>query len=407
MNLKALRSTAGRPRGQFKILEFANPSGEMVYRVTGTHLDGRRIRENYPEHGQAVARMQTLEIESANLSGVARPQITRLSAGQIAAAESAYTRLAGKPILDAVDFYLANFEEPEHRVQIGTAFQEFIGERAAANLRPASIQALKSKCGQLVRTHGERFVSELTADILRKFIFQEQRSPLTREGSRLALHNFLNWAHEKGYCATNPCAKIRPVKVERHEPAILTASQAARLLKAALEHRDGILLPYFALALFGAIRPTELSRLDWTRIDLKARSVTISSDIAKMRGRRIVELSPNCVAWLKPFAKSDGPIVPTGWREIFDVVKLKAGWGKPPANRPWTQDILRHTGISMHLAEHEHEGRTASWAGNSPDVIQRHYKGLVKRSDAKQFWQIARPSNRTPRNVIQLKQGAA
>ena len=28
------------------------------------------------------------------------------------------------------------------------------------------------------------------------------------------------------------------------------------------------------------------------------------------------------------------------------------------------------------------------WAGNSPDIIQRHYKGLVKQADAKEFWTI-------------------
>jgi hypothetical protein len=47
---------------------------------------------------------------------------------------------------------------------------------------------------------------------------------------------------------------------------------------------------------------------------------------------------------------------------------------------------MRHTAISMHLAKHEHEGKTAAWAGNSPDIIQRHYKGLVKAKDAEAFW---------------------
>ena len=51
-------------------------------------------------------------------------------------------------------------------------------------------------------------------------------------------------------------------------------------------------------------------------------------------------------------------------------------------------DILRHTAISMHLAAHSNEGLTAAWAGNSPDIIQRHYKGLVRPADASDFWQI-------------------
>ncbi len=47
-----------------------------------------------------------------------------------------------------------------------------------------------------------------------------------------------------------------------------------------------------------------------------------------------------------------------------------------------------HPAISTHLAYFQHEGKTATWAGNSPDIIQRHYKGLVKPGDAKEFWAI-------------------
>ena len=37
-----------------------------------------------------------------------------------------------------------------------------------------------------------------------------------------------------------------------------------------------------------------------------------------------------------------------------------------------------------------------SWAGNSPIVIRRRYKALVKEADAKEFWEI------TPDNVAQI-----
>ena len=50
--------------------------------------------------------------------------------------------------------------------------------------------------------------------------------------------------------------------------------------------------------------------------------------------------------------------------------------------RPWLQDYIRHSAISMYLAKHQHEGEAGTWAGNSPNVIHRHYKGLVKEADA-------------------------
>jgi hypothetical protein len=46
----------------------------------------------------------------------------------------------------------------------------------------------------------------------------------------------------------------------------------------------------------------------------------------------------------------------------------------------------------QYLAKHKHEGEAASWAGNSPNVIHNHYKGLVREADATEFWAIT-PGN--------------
>jgi integrase len=144
----------------------------------------------------------------------------------------------------------------------------------------------------------------------------------------------------------------------------------------------------------------ELKRLEWSAIDLDEKLIRVSGKVAKLRGRRNVEMSDNLVGILKPFKGK--PIKPAnhlkdfrrvkelcGWdgkKEIECVVKQLDGTTQKMKLRPWPQDIMRHTAISMHLAKHEHEGKTAAWAGNSPDIIQRHYKGLVKAKDAEAFW---------------------
>jgi integrase len=176
-------------------------------------------------------------------------------------------------------------------------------------------------------------------------------------------------------------------------------------LSAARTYKGGSLTPYVALALFAGLRPTELARLSWDRISLKSKTITIGSDVAKMRSKRIVEMSDNLREWLSPFAVTKPPIVGTNWRRDFDAIKLAVDFGNPkriskqdkekhPELKPWTQDIMRHTAISYHLARYQHEGRTAQWAGNSPDMVQRHYKGLVKLTDSRRFWRLLPPSNR-------------
>jgi integrase len=160
----------------------------------------------------------------------------------------------------------------------------------------------------------------------------------------------------------------------------------------AQEYKQGVCVPHIVLGLFCAIRPTELARLSWDDMDLEAETVTIGSRLAKMRQRRIVEIPKNAVAFLAPHMAVQTPMKGKNWRRDFDKVKGLAGYGGRSRGgtvlKEWPPDVMRHTGISYHLAAHQHEGKTAAWAGNSPDVIQRHYKGLVKARESTEFWSI-------------------
>jgi integrase len=398
-------------KGFFRIVEFTNPSGNKAFRVTGWTLDGQRIRQNFSDHGEAVAKLQEIEIASANLESAARPVVTRLTPEQAAEAEAAFKELDGKPLREAVRYYLDNYREPVRKIAVDDAFGQFIMECEARNLRPLTIANLKGKTKELRDTCGKRNVSEIGADTLRELIFKPTRGPKAKDNYRRALHGFFEWARKQGYCADNPAAKIPAIKADRGEPAILTPERAGELLDAARAYKGGLLVPYVALGLFAGLRPTELSRLAWGRINLKARSITIGSDVAKMRGKRLVEISENLREWLALFAVAQAPIVGPNFRRDFDTVKAIAGWGGRSKEKkgkeelkPWTQDIMRHTAISYHLARYQHEGKTATWAGNSPDMVQRHYKGLVTNAQARRFWKILPPSSR---KIVQLKTAKA
>jgi hypothetical protein len=220
-------------KGQFRILEFINASGSKAYRVTGWALTGERVRQNFSDHAAALARMQELEIQSANLESAARPVVTRLTPEQAAEAEAAFAELDGKPMLPAIRFFLENYREPVRKITVANAFTEFIAERESSNLRPLSIVNLKSRAKELVETYGGRIVGEIQADTLRELINKPTRGPKTRGNVRRVLHAFFAWANKQGYAAENCAAKIAPIKADRHEPAILTVEQADELLSAA------------------------------------------------------------------------------------------------------------------------------------------------------------------------------
>lgn len=382
----------------FEIKTIANktrtgqPSGTMSYFVTGW-LSGKRIRERFKLQHEAVTRKQNLEREVLNLAPL--PAITtRLTTEQAKECEGLYRRLDGHRLgltmTQCVEFALDNYSPADKPTKVADAVDRFLLAKKAKNLRPHSLRNLSTRVGWLKTQHGQKLVSEIQLEQLRAIIHGDaDNSPVTKDNNRRALSSFFTWAVNEKFCTANPMLAIESIETDRDEPAVLTLDEVRRLMAAALTFEHGKLVPYVTLALFCAIRPTEIQRLTWDNVNLKSKTITIGAKIAKMRGRRLVAISDNAVEFLLPHQLAKKPFVDVNWRKDFDALKALAGI-------TWTPDVLRHTGISMHLEKHEHEGKTARWAGNSPDVIQQHYKGLVQPEDSAAFWNIEPDSAENP-----------
>lgn len=361
--------------------------------MTGCRADGKQVRQNFPTMAEATVRQHYLELER---QGIAPPSggmiATRLTPDQIADAETALNRLCGKPLAPVVDFYLANYREPLVKLPLVDAFARFIEEKTAANKRPATLQNLNYRIGRFCKDNAEKLASDILKPDIEAFINQPGKGLYARVSDRSVLTGFFRWCVKNQFCQSNPVEYIEKIRVDDSEPAILSLPDARKLVSEAQGYKDGVCLPYVALGLFCAIRPAELARLTWDSVDLKARTVTIQGGAAKMRKRRVVEISKNAAELLAPHALRQTPIHGLNWRRDFDAVKRRAGYGGRAGGsetvKPWGPDIMRHTGVSHHFAFHKHEGKTAEWAGNSPDMIHRHYKGLVTDSEAAAFWKI-------------------
>jgi hypothetical protein len=59
------------------------------------------------------------------------------------------------------------------------------------------------------------------------------------------------------------------------------------------------------------------------------------------------------------------------------------------AKVPWRQNALRHSFISYRLADLQDTNRVALEAGNSPQMIFRHYRELVTPEQARKWFSIA------------------
>jgi hypothetical protein len=142
--------------------------------------------------------------------------------------------------------------------------------------------------------------------------------------------------------------------------------------------RNGKLVPYFSMALFGGIRPAELKKLAHSPqlVDLSNEVIRITPEISKTRRSRQIKIRPNLLKWLKRF---QGDIFPANAnRELKNIRKqLKL-----------SHDVLRHTFISNHIAMFGSFADCALESGNSEKIIRDHYLNVISKPQAKAFWKI-------------------
>src|SRR5260221_10835284 len=96
----------------FVISQFTNPSGEVVFRVSGW-LDGKRVRKNRLTRAEAKAEMDVLEIQAVQAEPGIRRTVTRLTEDELHEAELVVHRLPGKPHSLSISLEFAHANYPD------------------------------------------------------------------------------------------------------------------------------------------------------------------------------------------------------------------------------------------------------------------------------------------------------
>jgi integrase len=210
------------------------------------------------------------------------------------------------------------------------------------------------------------------------------------------------------------------------EIEIFTPKEMAEILA----HADKQLIPFLALGAFAGIRHAEIQRLEWADIQFDAGIIEIRAAMAKTASRRTVPILDNLRAWLLARHREVG-LVCGGLdtkNEIPALVQTinesrRAVWAKanrvcadvlnesenrarddaakakdkaPPGAETakiegwpafaWKHNALRHSFISYRVAETQDVAKVSLEAGNSPQMIFKHYRELVQPKEAKAWF---------------------
>lgn len=158
------------------------------------------------------------------------------------------------------------------------------------------------------------------------------------------------------------------------------------------------MIPFLAIGAFAGLRSAEIERLDWHDVRFDSGFIVVEKGKAKTAARRVVPVTENLKAWLKPYAKSRGEVWGHGQTYLYHVLRattaatgIEADLEKRiEALEPvqWKQNALRHSYISYRVADIQDVNKVALEAGNSSAMIFSNYRELVAPQDAKKWFAV-------------------
>lgn len=393
-------------KNQFNIKTVTNPGGSQSFFVSGT-LNRQVRKRQFKTELEAMTCKQNWEREAANIAPLPTAT-TRLTLAQCAEAEACFHRLAGHPLgslTAAVDWAVRNYVASEKSITVRETFPLFMEDKKRSRqggLAKDTVDKLTIRLRRVLHAVGDKLIHEVTAEDLKPLIFRENSGDVNRHSDYTTFSNFFNWAVWREFRQDNPCKKIQRIKLDFGEPVVLSLAHVRSLVVAAQTHECGSLVPFLALALFCGMRVKEIARLQqcggWDNIDLEAKTINVGPKVAKGRSRRVVAIPDNALAFLLPHVVKRSLFIVANHRRRLEAIRKLAGLGE------WKKDVLRHTAITYRLAQTDDENKTAAWAGNSPNIIHKHYRGIVKASDVPEFWRIEPGMDS---NIVKLEQKAA
>jgi integrase len=163
---------------------------------------------------------------------------------------------------------------------------------------------------------------------------------------------------------------------------IFTAEEITKILAAVRKEAQ----PALAIGAFAGIRTAEVCRLDWSEVNLENRLIEIKKGKAKTRSRRLVPITDNLALFLNGVAEAErtGPVWAQSEPFLFDLMRDA---GKDSGVK-WKHNALRHSFISYRVAKNKNVNEVAMEAGNSPDMIFKHYRELVTEKEAEAWFAV-------------------
>lgn len=236
------------------------------------------------------------------------------------------------------------------------------------------------------RDEAGREMRHITTQMCREMLEKTFQKQSSRCKARTILHGVFSYCCRMGWIQRNPVHPIQEAPAEEREKKPLTLEQILRLLRTSLLPKYRACAPAVGIMIWSGMRPTEITRLRWRNIHIKARTITLYATQSKTGGSRCVNMPQPLLRWLRRLnlnPHEDELVCPKGWIKRWGMLHRACGL------HPWVPDVLRHSFASYHAAHYRDMERLQYEMGHrSAQMLRFRYisASQISRRSAHAYW---------------------
>jgi integrase len=318
-----------------------------------------------------------LEIHSRQAIGLSPREMSEIIVARKKLAEY------DKTIADAVKHYVDHLVRVRRcKVTVAQLGVEVIEAKRRDGMSAAYISDLKLRLDRFSRDFGSRLIADITVEEIDNWLRDLTGSPKSRANYRANIGVLFSYATKRRMLDSNPVLHTAKPKLIDAPPEIFRVDELCALLDASQSIEPAV-VPMLAIGAFAGLRDAEVKRLHWNEILFDRGLIEVKAEKAKSARRRLVPIQPNLAAWLEPYRKMHGVVVPQNPRRKIENIRKAAGLTSWPTNG------LRHSYASYRLAATHDAPRVSSELGHtSPQMLYGTYRELVSPEEADRYWKI-------------------
>jgi len=234
----------------------------------------------------------------------------------------------------------------------------------------------------IARVFGTAKPHEVTKRQINQAVTDVKGGQHTRKKHLQYIKNFFNWCIAEEYLSVSPCNAIK-IKIPDTEISVFSPEAVERLMRLC-EKEYPSLLGFYALCVFGGLRPSEAERVTYDHLQFEGREVWVIKKSKTGSRRFVLKQTDTLWAWLRHIkaTRPSEPLNPTANHQGLQKKVRKA------LGITWPQDVLRHTFGTNYYSLTKDLNQVAHDMGNSADVCKNHYVREIGQADREKFWAI-------------------